>query len=231
MTSREAHCIRYRATHLESYFTCLSLSSICLEQPLLHFQTTSHWDQLKNNLNKHPQFQKVNPINSKVQVSQCNLHQRALIIEIGSSKVQKLQFVHIYMNNNNKHPRAPINSYSKYAQKRAITGSRSSHFNKQKHLITGQRSKKAPHAVLLLAEPALEVGLQNLHDGQEPLHLLKKAAQLGLAGPGTGEPRLSLGQSVTQILHSVVGGQGRTGWCVELVPGRGSLLPVTHGHR
>lgn len=60
-------------------------------------------------------------------------------------------------------------------------------------LFTGQRGEEADDELLLLEEASFEVVLEDLHDGDEALHFLKPAAQLGFPGPGAHQPGLGLG--------------------------------------
>lgn len=65
---------------------------------------------------------------------------------------------------------------------------------------------------MLLEKPALEVGLEDLHYGDEPLHLVEPAAQLGFPSPGSLQTRLGFGQPVPEVVNGGGGGRARPGW-------------------
>lgn len=69
----------------------------------------------------------------------------------------------------------------------------------QEFLLCWKGRKEGSHAFSLLAEPALEIGLEDLHNGDESLHLLKSSAELRFTGPGALEPSLGLGEPASQI--------------------------------
>lgn len=65
----------------------------------------------------------------------------------------------------------------------------------ERNVISGMRHRReeADHVILLLAKASFEIGLEDLHDGDEALHLVKAAAQLGFPSPGSRQPSLRLG--------------------------------------
>ena len=63
------------------------------------------------------------------------------------------------------------------------------------------RREEIGELLLLLKESATEVGFENLHDGDESLHLVEAAGELGFSSPGSCEPLLRLSQPVTEIFH------------------------------
>ncbi|EYU39296.1 hypothetical protein MIMGU_mgv1a015360mg [Erythranthe guttata] len=65
-----------------------------------------------------------------------------------------------------------------------------------------RRRRATPNDVVsLIAESAPEVGFEYLHHADELFHLLQAEAQLGFPRPGSLEPRLRLGEPLSQILH------------------------------
>lgn len=85
-------------------------------------------------------------------------------------------------------------------------------------LIWGYRRKETSDVELLAEKASLEVGLEDLHDRDEALHLVETAAEIGLSGPGSLQTRLRVGQAEPQVFHHGGVGGRRTS------PGGGNIF-------
>ncbi|KAH7840328.1 hypothetical protein Vadar_015623 [Vaccinium darrowii] len=88
------------------------------------------------------------------------------------------------------------------------------HANKNPYLIQQRlryrRREESDDDFVLLEYPTLDISLEDLHFRDEPLHLIKTAAQLGFLSPGSLQQRLGLGQTVPWIVDHG-GGRGQEG--------------------